>query len=307
MPARRRARAVHAIAVPATTILVGGLLVAGCAGIAGPGGEVTARESRDLVLAGFTGNLVRVEVFNGELSVRPGSDGRVAATVTVTGVGATRPDAEADRANVVTTLAETGNSVVLRAVYKPDPTNPRNRGASASLTVPAGSALELATSNGKVSVTGISGAIRIRTSNGETTVDGATAGVDVETSNGAINVTGSQGPLALTSSNGGIRIDATSAAVKAATSNGEIAFTGSLAAGQHSFETSNAAISLQLGADASFGLDLETSNAKIRVGYPVTTTGTAEETRLAGRVGDAPMASISARTSNAAITIQPAQ
>lgn len=298
-PARRRPQVASAIVV-----LAGALLVAGCTGIVG---EVTARESRDLSLSGFISTLVRVEVFNGELSVRPGPDGRVGATVTVTGVGATRPDAEADRANVVTTLAEAGDAVVLRAVFQPDPTNPRNRGASASVTVPAGSALELVTSNGKVSVAGIGGAIRIRTSNGETTVDGATTGVDVETSNSAITVTGARGPLALTSSNGGIRIDATDAAIKAATSNGEIAFNGSLAAGQHSFETSNAAISLRLGADATFGLDLKTSNAKVRVGYPVTTNGTAEEARLSGRVGDAPTVSISARTSNGGITIQPAQ
>ena len=298
----RHAPVGRSIAVAAVAAIAGSILVAGCSGIAG---EVTAHESRDLALAGVTTSLVRVEVFNGELSVRPGPDGRVGATVTVTGVGATRSDAESDRANVVTTLAEAGDAVVLQAVYKPDPTNPRNRGASASVAVPAGSTLDLVTSNGKVSVTGINGAIRIRTSNGETTVDRATAGLDVETSNGAVTVTGSQGPISLTSSNGRIRIDATNAAVKASTSNGEIAFTGSLAAGRHSFETSNAAIALRLGADATFGLDLETSNAKVRVGYPVTTTGTAEETRLAGRVGDAPTASISARTSNGGITIQP--
>ncbi len=304
-PARRRPPVARAIAVTSVWALVGAFLVAGCAGLIG---EVRASESRDLALAGFSSNLVRVEVFNGVLSVRPGAEGRVGATVTVTGVGSTRQDAEADRANVVTTLEEAGDAVVLRAVYKPDPTNPRNRGASASVTVPAGSALELVTSNGKVSVTGIGGAIRIRTSNGETTVDGATAGVDVATSNGPITITGSQGPLALASSNGRIRIGATNAAVRAATSNGEIAFSGSLAAGQHSFETSNAAISLGLGADASFGLDLETSNARVSVvGYPVTTTGTAEATRLSGRVGDAPTASISARTSNGGITIQPAE
>ena len=303
-PAHGRPPVALPIAVPAIAVLVGAVLVVGCAGLVG---EVTARESRDLSLAGFTSTLVRVEVFNGELSVRPGPDGRVGATVTVTGVGATRPEAEADRANVITTLSRAGNSVVLRAVYWPDPTSPRNRGASASVTVPAGSALELVTSNGKVSVTGIGGAIRIWTSNGETTIDGAMAGVDVETSNSAITVTGSRGPLALTSSNGRIRIDATDAAVKASTSNGDIAFSGSLAAGSHSFATSNAAISLRLGPDATFGLDLETSNAKIRVGYPVTASGTAEEARLRGRVGDSPMASISARTSNGGITIQPAE
>lgn len=299
MPAHRRPHVAHAI-----VMLVGALFVAGCAGVIG---ESTARESRDLSLVGYSSHVVRVELFNGELSVRPGPDGGLRATVTVTGAGATRPEAEADRARIVTTLQEAADAVVLRAVYQPDPTNPRNRGASAAVTVPAGSALELVTSNGKVSVAGITGAVRIRTSNGETTIDGATAGVDAQTSNGAITVTASRGPLALVTSNGKIRIDATDAAVQATTSNGEIAFSGSLAAGPHSFETSNAAISLKLGADATFGLDLETSNAQVRVGYPVTTSETAADTRLAGRVGEAPSVSISARTSNAGISIQPAQ
>ena len=285
-------------------MLVAAVIVAGCGGVTG---ESTARESRDLSLVGYSSHVIRVELFNGELSVRPGPDGRVGATVTVTGVGPTRSEAEADRSRIVTTLKEAAGAVVIRAVYQPDPANPRNRGASAAVTVPAGSALELVTSNGKVSVAGVTGAIRIRTSNGETTVDGATAGVDAETSNGAITVTASRGHLALTSSNARITIDATDAAVRASTSNGEVAFTGSLAAGPQSFETSNAPISLTLGADATFGLDLETSNATVRVGYPVTTSETAADTRLAGRVGDAPAVVISARTSNGAITIQPAQ
>jgi len=89
--------------------------------------------------------------------------------------------------------------------------------------------------------------------------------------------------------------------------NGEIAFAGSLATGPQSFGTSNAAIALHLGADATFSLDLETSNAKVAVGYPVTTSETASETRLAGRVGVAPAITISARTSNGGITILPAK
>jgi len=279
-------------------------LVGGCAGGVG---ETTARESRDLSLAGFSTNLVRVEVFNGEISVRPGTAGHVTATVAVTGAGATKAEAEADRARIATTLQEATGAVVLRAVYQPDPTSPRNRGASAAVTVPAGSALELVTSNGKVNVAGVTGAIRIRTSNGEVTVDGAAAGLDVETSNGAIAVTASRGPLGLVSSNAKIGIAATDAAVTASTSNGDIAFVGSLAAGPQSFETSNAAISLQLGADATFNLDIETSNAKVTVGYPVTTSETASETRLVGRVGAAPAIAISARTSNGGITILPAK
>ena len=287
-----------------TFAMAAGLLAAGCAGIVG---QATARESRDLLLAQLTSQLVRVEMFNGEITVRPGPAGRVSATVTVTGVGATRPDAEADRPNIATTLQETGGVVVLQAVYRPDPTSPRNRGASAVVSVPADSPVELTTSNGKIAIAGITGAITVRTSNGEVTVDGAAGGVDAATSNGAISVTGSRGPLALESSNARIRIGATDAIVRARTSNGEIAFAGSMAAGPQSLETSNGAITLALGSNATFSLDLETSNAKVNVGYPVTTSETASPARLVGRVGAAPAIAISARTSNAGITIAPAR
>ena len=129
----------------------------------------------------------------------------------------------------------------------------------------------------------------------------------VETSNGTIAVTAPRGQLSLVSSNARIGIAATDAAVRASSANGEIAFAGSLATGPQSFGTSNAAIALHLGADATFSLDLETSNAKVAVGYPVTTSETASETRLAGRVGVAPAIAISARTSNGGVTILPAK
>jgi len=129
----------------------------------------------------------------------------------------------------------------------------------------------------------------------------------VETSNGTIAVTAPRGQLSLVSSNARIGIAATDAAVRASSANGEIAFAGSLATGPQSFGTSNAAIALHLGADATFSLDLETSNAKVAVGYPVTTSETVSETRLAGRVGVAPVIAISARTSNGGITILPAK
>jgi hypothetical protein len=133
----RRPHVAPAIVAPAIVVLVGAFVIAGCSGVIG---ESTARETRDLSLVGYSSHVVRVELFNGEVSVRPGPDGRVGASVTVTGAGATRPDAEADRARVITTLQESADAVVLRAVYQPDPTNPRNRGASATVTVPAGSA-----------------------------------------------------------------------------------------------------------------------------------------------------------------------
>ncbi len=301
MPARSPRRRFTAAALPVVAVL---LVLGACRGSAAD--AVQSKETRSLSLAGTTARLVRVEVFNGGIVVRAGAAGAVTASVEVTGAGASRADADADRASVVTTLTEDADGAILRAVYRPRPDSPGNRGASATLTVPADVSLRLETSNGAVDVAGIGGAIDIRTSNGEVTVDGATAGLVVRTSNGGITVSGSRGSLDVETSNARITMTGADAAVvRAGTSNGAISFAGALGDGAQSFETSNATIDLQLPADAAFGLDLATTNATIAVDFAVWTSGAASPTHLQGRVGADPAAAIRATTSNAAITIRP--
>lgn len=228
---------------------------------------------------------VRVEMFNGPVEVRAGPAGRVTATVTTTGAGGSKADADADRMKIQVTLdVNPDGSVLVRAAYQPNPNSPNNRSAGAVVDVPPGAALDLRTSNGDVTTTGIGGVIEVRTSNKGVEIEGG-ALLDVETSNAAIDMRG------------------TRATVQARTSNGSVTFDGTFSDGAQSMGSSNEGIFVRLPADASFGLDALTSNARVTLdGFVIRTTGAASGGALQGTMGTGGP-SIILRTSNAAIVV----
>jgi DUF4097 and DUF4098 domain-containing protein YvlB len=296
--------AARPLAVLLALVLAALVLAAGCGG--GSPLEARATETRELALTDVSESLVVVETFNGTVEVRAGEPGRVEATVEVTGTGPTTAEAEADRANVATTLEEETGQVRLRAVYTPNPGSPGNRGAAVTLTVPPGSELDIRTSNGAVTVEGVGAALRVATSNAAVTVEGSTGDTVLETSNGAVEMTAVTGMIDVRSSNGRVTIEATDAVAAVTTSSGEIQFQGDLAPGDSAFTTSNAAVRVALPADASFALDASTSNGRIAVDFPLQTSGAASDTAVQGTVGTDPSVAITIETSNAAVTVEPA-
>jgi len=246
---------------------------------------------------------VRVEMFNGPIEVQAGAPGRVSAVVTTRGAGSSNADAEADRAKIQVTLdTNPDGSVLLRAVYQPSPSSPTNRAASAVVEAPPGAALDLRTSNGAVTTTGVVGTVDARTSNGAVTLADLGAGATVRTSNGAVEVAGS-GLLDVETSNGRVTIRGTGATVRASSSNGDLSFEGTFSDGAQQLETSNNPIAVRLPADASFALDARTSNARVTLdGFSITTSGAASGATLQGAVGTGGP-SITLRTSNAAIVV----
>lgn len=297
MPALRQA-----LALPVAVLLA--VAVVGCGQGSPLEARATATESLDVAVPGDGwAALVRVEMFNGTIQVRAGAGGEVSATVTTTGTGATQADAEADRQKIQVTLdANPDGTVLLRAVYQPDPNSPQNRAASAVVTVPAAASLDLRTSNGAVTVADVTGAIDVRTSNGAVTLADAPAGATVRTSNGTVEIAGG-GLLDVESSNGRIRIFGTSATVRAVTSNADLTFEGTFSGGAQGLETSNGPITVRLPAGSSFGLDASTSNGSVTLdGFEIRTTGAADDDTLQGTVGTGGPA-IVLRTSNAPIVV----
>lgn len=298
MPAPRRPLAVLA------ALALAAAAVAGCAELSPFAVTASGAQSLEVAIpADAAAVAVRVEMFNGQIEVRAGDPGRVAAVVTTRGVGTSSAEAEADRAKIRVTLdANPDGSVLLRAVYQPNPASPNNRAASAVVEVPPAAALDLRTSNGEVRTRGVGGAVDVRTSNGAVTLADLGAGATVRTSNGPAEVAGS-GLLDVETSNGRITIRGTGATVRAATSNADLSFEGTLADGAQQLETSNNPITLRLPASASFRLDAKTSNADVRlVGFSITTSGATSRGSLQGSVGTGGP-SITLRTSNAAIVV----
>ncbi len=285
-------------------LLVAGSTLGACAGD-GPfaiRAEGTQELARDVAASGPT-HRVRVEMFNGSIEIRAGAPGRVAATVTTIGAGGSKAEAEADRAKIQVTLdADADGTIVLRAVYGPRPGSPNNRAARAVVDVPPGATLDLRTSNGGVTSTGVGGAIAVKTSNGPVNLRGAVAGATVRTSNNSVEIEGGA-RLDVETSNAAVILHGTDATVRVQTSNGSITFDGTLSGDEQSLETSNENIDLLLPVGASFSVDATTSNAVARVdGFAILPTGATGRDGLEGTVGEGGP-TIILRTSNGPITI----
>ncbi len=232
---------------------------------------------------------VVVEVFNGTIQITTDSGSTVQASVTKRGSGNSQAAAQEDLRDIQVSMTQEGSTIRVTARRPSQRATFGNSGASASVKVPKGASLELRSSNGKIVVTG------------------PTSDVTANTSNGRIEVDGSTGHLKLDTSNGNIEIKAASAIVNARTSNGALEFGGSLAAGDHSFRTSNGRITLTLPSGASFTFDAETSNGRITSEFPVTRTGGSRDSEMRGTVGGNPTISIELHSSNGGIEFRQSQ
>lgn len=268
----------------AALILVAGGVLAGCTGTFG---AVRASDTMDLSLDIQAGTPVRIETFNGAIDVTTTAEPRVTAVVTRTGEGDTPAQAQADRDRIDVSLRMIDGTAVLRAVYTPSPDNINgSRGAGVSIRVPQGTALELVTSNGGV------------------TVRDTQAPVTAHTSNGSVELRGVSGALAVETSNEAITIEADQARADLQTSNAAVTFIGSLMPGSHWVETSNGAVDLRLPDGSCFAIDATTSNNAIRSDFDVQGEVTEESIEgTAGEAGPDDMVAIHARTSNAPIAI----
>lgn len=276
--------------------------LAGCGSVVG---EAKASDSVQQTLATRV-QQVRVEMFNGPISVTPGPVGTVAATVTRTGVGGDSAAALADAQKIDVTLTETGGEVVLRAVYMPAPSSPGSRSAAAVVTVPAGATLILLSSNGPVTLSGLTGTILAHTSNAPISVTGRTTALRAQTSNGTITVRDGAGLITLETSNAVVEVAADATVLDATTSNGKVSFMGSLGRGLSQVTTSNADVSVTLPRDASFAFDASTSGGTVTTDFAVSGSTSDTDTRLAGSVGRGTGTTLVIVTSNGNVRIRAA-
>ncbi len=293
-------------ALPVLALLIAALLAGGCR----TGISLDSR-STDTVTRSIPATQVpaaaeiRIEMFNGDVTVDGASSGGVDATIQRTGVGASDAEAAADRDRIEVTAEAASTGVTIRARYTPNPSSPNNRGASATVHVPPDARVTVETTNGAVHLTGLQGTSHVRTSNGRVELTGAVGGASVETSNGSIDVQGGAGGLQLRTSNSAVTVaGVTQATLDITTSNGAVTVDASLAAGDHRIETSNATITLTLPSGSALGVDASTSNAEVAVrGFQVVASGSPERGRLVGTVGGRAESKVTLRTSNNPITI----
>lgn len=114
-------------------------------------------------------------------------------------------------------------------------------------------------------------AIRVRTSNGRVTISGLSGPADLDTSNGRITVTDHDGPVRAATSNGRLQLERVTGDILGRTSNGRVQVVD--AHGAVDVDTSNGRVDVRFAADATGPLEIETSNGSVSATLPSGYTG----------------------------------
>lgn len=177
-------------------------------------------------------------------------------------------------------------------------------GAKIEVFLPDAQGITAKTSNGSVTIAGLTGKAFIATSNGSVFLDKHQGPIEANTSNGAIRVDDSQGDIHFNTSNGRILISNADGEVRGDTSNGNV-YISTLdgTAGPIRVRTTNGRVELDLGAGFEGILRVNTSNGRIKTdGLPNANLIESTNHSLELQIGDS--AEISAvRTSNGSVRI----
>jgi len=241
---------------------------------------------------------------NGRVTVK-GVEGltTVEVTATVRSRGDSLIDAAARAAQVVVEMGHTGNHIELEYDASAHPWDVRRyTGVDFEVTVPTTVDIEVDTSNGRVTVSDVTGILDLSTSNGAIEVTTVVGETTASTSNGAIRIEAYEGVLRLDTSNGRIEMTEAAGAVDARASNGAITFAGTLIEGvEHRMRTSNGRIDVTVPSDASLQIDARTSNATISTNLPL--IGDIEGKSWSAVLNPPATATLTLDTSNGAIEI----
>ncbi|MCC6676213.1 MAG: hypothetical protein IT436_03635 [Phycisphaerales bacterium] len=141
-----------------------------------------------------------------------------------------------------------------------------DEGCDFEVRLPDASGITIDSSNGRLSLAGLSGPAVLGTSNGRIEVAGHDGEVRAHTSNGHITLRDVKGDVMARSTNGAIDLLGIAGKAETSTSNGHIEIRLDAASPGPVFaETSNGSISVDLGPTFSGKVSMRTSNGEIRV------------------------------------------
>jgi len=178
-------------------------------------------------------------------------------------------------------------------------------GSTISIQLPDATGITAQSSNGHITITGLSGHAELNSSNGPITVDRHDGSIFAETSNGTVKAEHVSGDIEMYSSNGSVIITDAFGPIRAETSNGNIyVSTTDGNTGPIRIRTSNGRIDLDLGDGFEGRIKAQNSNGKITV-VGLDNARLIESSRHAVElhIGDSNEVS-AARTSNGSVRIR---
>lgn len=268
-------------------VLMGALVLSSSGCIASP-----ANETREDTFTVGEAPTITVDSFNGPVHVQGGPGGTVSIQATLR-----------DTAGLQYEAAQNGDQITITVIRKGGWWFFSRAGADLEVSAPAGSIVNLKTSNGGIAVTGVDRGGTLRTSNGKVLLQDVKGDFEASTSNGRIEVNGMEGGGLFKTSNAKVILQDAAGSFNVSTSNSEISFSGEMQpGGQNRLTTSNGQVTVALKGTPSVELDAATSNGKVSSELPVLATRTSS-TSLTGAIG-AGEARLFIRTSNASITVK---
>jgi DUF4097 and DUF4098 domain-containing protein YvlB len=230
---------------------------------------------------------IDLSTFNGPIDVKPHDQSLVSMEIEYKAYGESEEEAELNADKLSCEYAVEDGVLSIRA------TKPREQwmaSAGFKILIPRGCGVQLATSNGRVSVSDIDAAVAIDTSNGTITCTQIMGNVDAKSSNGTIELQRCQGSVSLK------------------TSNGRVSYSGYLMGNENKIQSSNGRISIALDPQQAVEIESDTSNGKIQCSLPTQRILKESKKHYYAMVGEGPSesaAKLSVRTSNGSINIDP--
>lgn len=218
------------------------------------------KETRALTVAHVAGSALDVGSVNGKIEAIATDRADVSIEVTLKS-----PSLERLNATRVVTHRDVDDTLRI-SIDWPGGKREKNEGASISINVPDAHDIRAHSSNGSITIAGLSGHADLKSSNGTVRVDTHDGSVHARTSNGKLFAEQVSGEIEMYSSNGSISISEAFGPVRAESSNGSAVVTTMPGnAGPVRVRTSNGSITLNLGEGLEGVLKCDTSNGKVTV------------------------------------------
>lgn len=269
-------------------------------GLAGAGCSVS-KANRTIEAGLPAAESILLRSTNGALTVRVDPNRPQGSAVAAFVVTATSPAKADERAEEVELRCEfEGRRLVVEPVFPG--ARGSEEGASIEVVVPSLASLEAETSNGSVSVVGVSGDVSASTSNGRVGLEAIGGAVNARSSNGRVELRQIGGAADARTSNGSIEARGVKGSLILRTSNGSIRVED--AAAPIDLTTSNGSLTIELAPDFAGTLELRTSNGSIRIDDAVAASRVRVDRNEARVQFDEAGPSSTGRTSNGSISVR---
>ncbi len=273
------------------------MVMSGCASSFAFGPRV--HHTYSAILPHIVGSAMSIDTVNGSIEAIGVDRADVSIVVDLSGH-------DADRlAQAIVHTDRLDDDTLSISVHWPDGKRKHNEGASISVELPNADGIEAHTSNGRITIAGLSGHADLRSSNGSIKVDRHDGSIYADTSNGKIQAERVSGEIEMYSSNGPIVITDAFGPIRVETSNGN-AYVSTMDGneGPIRIRTSNGRVDLDLGDGFVGVLKCQTSNGKVRVtGLDDAQLVEVSKRRVELRVGESDKIS-AVRTSNGSVRVR---